>query len=73
MRAQITFYTIVQYQKTKINIEFDFFAYSMAKIVVFGRFVRQNWRVSGFERILKNAMKKIYKISKKVFKNVLTI
>lgn len=58
MRAQITFYTIVQYQKTKINIEFDFFAYSMAKIVVFGRFVRQNWRVSGFERIFEKRYEK---------------
>lgn len=58
MRAQITFYIIVQYQKTKINIEFDFFAYSMAKIVVFGRFVRQNRRVSGFERIFEKRYEK---------------
>lgn len=40
----------------------------MTKIVVFGRFVRQNRRASGFERIFEKRYEKIYKISKKFSK-----
>ncbi len=39
----------------------------MAKIVVFGRFVRQNRRVSGFERIFEKRYEKKYIKSQKRF------